>query len=191
MVAMAVTMSAYGFHQFFYSIPRNQARFRENPETALQEAHVAAPPGSRQRLLFEQRVNSSEPMATLRWQTRWRIPNPRSLVGLGICATASVMRARNPRLWLPAALCTLLIVACLVLTKSRAGYVATAVGICALAVDDREGAHISRRTIAIVVLLASALLAGAVGVGALDREVLSEAASRSVIAGNIGKPRSP
>ncbi len=47
MVTLAVTMSAYGFHQFFYSIPRDQARFREDPEAALREAHVAAPPGSR------------------------------------------------------------------------------------------------------------------------------------------------
>ena len=97
MVAMAVTMSAYGFHQFFYSIPRDQARFRENPETALQEAHVAAPPGSRQRLLFEQRVNSSEPMATFALANSLAgFLVPWSLVGLGICATASVMRRTQP-----------------------------------------------------------------------------------------------
>jgi hypothetical protein len=38
-----------------------------------------------------------------------------------------------------------------------------------------QGAHISRRTVAIVIVLVVALLVGAVGVGALDREVLSEA----------------
>ncbi len=130
-----------------------------------------------QRLLFEQRVNSSEPMATFALANSLAgFLVPWSLVALGICAVVGVMRSRDLRVWLPAALCALVIVACLVLTKSRAGYVATAVGISALALwtFGAGGAHLAtdRRDCR----TAGRCPAGRGDWrGALDREVLSEA----------------
>jgi O-antigen ligase len=177
MVALAVTMSVFGFHQYFYSIPRDQAMFHENPEAALREAHISAPPGSRQRLLFEQRVNSSEPMATFALANSLAaFLVPWSIVALGICASAAVMRARDARVWLPAAIAALTCLACLVLTKSRSGFVAIAAGIAGVALwTIVQGAVISRRTLIAAAIIAVTLVVAAIGIGALDREVVSEA----------------
>ena len=45
MIALAVALSTFGFHQFFYSIPRDQARFAEDPDSALAEAARVRAPG--------------------------------------------------------------------------------------------------------------------------------------------------
>ena len=37
MIALAVALSSFGFYQFFYSIPRDQARYAADPEGALRE----------------------------------------------------------------------------------------------------------------------------------------------------------
>jgi hypothetical protein len=177
MIALSVALSTFGFYQFFYSIPRDQARYAADPEGALKEAHVSAPAGSRQRLLFENRVNSSEPMATFALANSLAgFLAPWLTVSLGICAMACVMRSRDARLWLPAAACALLILACLFLTKSRAAFVATAVGIVLLAAwITVRGARVSRRIAMAALVLVSLLAGAAISVGALDRQVLSEA----------------
>ena len=177
MISLAVAMSAYGFHQFFYSIPRDQARFAADPEGALQEAGVVAPPDSRARELFEQRINSSEPMATFAlanslagFLAAWLT------VSLGICAAECAMRARNLWLWLPAAACALLILGCLILTKSRAAFIATAVGSVALAAWTlMRGGRATRRILIIAGAAVVLIIVAAIGAGILDREVLSEA----------------
>ncbi|HVU90431.1 MAG TPA: O-antigen ligase family protein [Pirellulales bacterium] len=177
MIGLAVAMSALGYHQYFYSIPRDQARYRADPEGALKEARVAAPPGSRQRVLFEQRINSSEPMATFALTNSLAgFLVPWLLVSLGICAMAGVTRARDPLLWIPAVLCAIVTAGCLVLTKSRAGYVASAAGAAALALwTVVQGAQLSRKAMLAGGIAIGLLIAGAIGVGAIDREVLSEA----------------
>jgi hypothetical protein len=177
MIGLAVAMSAFAYHQYFYSIPRDQALFRADPEAALKEARVAAPPGSRQRILFEQRVNSSEPMATFALANSLAgFLVPWFIVALGVCAMVGVTRLRDPRLWLPAALCAVVIAGSLVLTKSRAGYVASAGGAAALVFwTVVQGAQLSRKALIAGALVMALLVVAAIGVGALDREVLSEA----------------
>jgi O-antigen ligase len=177
MIALAVALSTFGFYQFFYSIPRDQAHYAADPEGAIAEAHVSAPAGSRQRLLFENRVNSSEPMATFVLANSLAgFLAPWLTTTLGICAMAFIVRSRNAWLWLPAAGCALLILACLILTKSRAAFVGSAVGILLLAAwTTAHGARMSRRIAMAALILVALLAAAAVAVGALDRQVLSEA----------------
>jgi len=177
MIALAVCLSAFGFQQYFYSIPRDQARYAADPEGALREARVMAPPGSRQRALFENRVNSSEPMATFALANSLAgFLVPWLTISVGICAAATACRTGAPRVWLPAAGCALLITACLILTKSRAAYLACAAASAALGTwTILQGSRIAARWLIVPVLLVALLLAAALGVGAIDREVFSEA----------------
>ena len=64
MIGLATAMSCYGLEQYFVSLPADRERYAVDPEGALRDAGLFAPPGSRQRFLFEQRVNSTEPMGT-------------------------------------------------------------------------------------------------------------------------------
>jgi O-antigen ligase len=177
MIALAVAMSTFGFHQFFYSIPRDQARYAEDPDGALAEAHVFAPEGSRQRLLFEKRVNSSEPMATFALTNSLAgFLAPWLIVSLGIGAAAYALRMRDPRVWAPAVTCAAIILACLILTKSRAGILASAVGAVVLAAwTAAAGSRLSRRIVAVAVTGVVVVIVAAATVGALDREILTEA----------------
>ena len=69
-----------------------------------------------------------------------------------------------------------MIAGCLALTKSRAGYVASAAGAAALALwTVVRGAQLSRKALLAGALVIGVLIGAAIGVGALDREVLSEA----------------
>ncbi len=177
MIALAVALSTFGFHQFFVSIPRDQAHFAADPEAAMKEAGITAPPDSRQRVLFEKRVNSSEPMATFALANSLAgFLTPWLIVSLGICAVALVRRSADPRLWLPAALCASVILACLILTKSRSAVVGVGAGIGLLALWSLSaGAILSRRLIVAGVTIVAALAVIAAAVGALDRQVFTEA----------------
>jgi hypothetical protein len=177
MIALAVAMSTFGFHQFFYSIPRDQARYAEDPDGALAEARVFAPEGSRQRLLFEKRVNSSEPMATFALTNSLAgFLAPWLMVSLGIGAAAYALRLRDPRVWAPAVACAAIILVCLILTKSRAGILASAMGAFLLAAwTAAAGSRLSRRIVAVAVTCVVVVVAAAATVGALDREMLTEA----------------
>jgi len=64
MIGLAVCLSALGFYQYFYSMPATRAEFARNPEAMLREAGVNPTPGSPERKLFEDRLNSTEPLAT-------------------------------------------------------------------------------------------------------------------------------
>ncbi len=64
MIGLAAALSCFGLEQYFISLPADQARWIKDPDGVLRNAGVVAPPGSRQRVLFEQRINSTEPMAT-------------------------------------------------------------------------------------------------------------------------------
>ncbi len=64
MLALAVTLSAYGLHEYFVSMPNDRAQYRENPEQMLRELNIPVEPDSPQRIVFENRLESTEPMAT-------------------------------------------------------------------------------------------------------------------------------
>ncbi len=64
MIALAVGLSALAYYQYFYSLPAMRAEFARNPEAMLRDAGVDPTPGSPERKLFEDRLNSTEPLAT-------------------------------------------------------------------------------------------------------------------------------
>ncbi len=173
LVALAVAQAGFGLHQYFISMPADRAAYADDPERALREAGLDAPPGSTIRQLWEQRLASTEPMA------RFALPN--SLAGfltLGIVALAASVLAARPATWQGWALAAAIaipLIACLVLTKARSAYLATILGV-AITWPLLRG--LSRRTllsIAGVTGVAFALLFGAWLAGSIDREVLSEA----------------
>lgn len=63
-VLSAVLLAAHGWHQLLVSLPADRARYAAEPEVVLAEAGVDAPPGSAQRMIFENRLADGGPTAT-------------------------------------------------------------------------------------------------------------------------------
>ncbi len=61
---VAVGLAAFGLYQYWYEMPATRAAYQANPEKALAEAGLSLPPGSPERLMFENRLASVEPTAT-------------------------------------------------------------------------------------------------------------------------------
>ena len=65
MVALSVIIAAYGYYQVMVSLPADRAAYAANPEEVLQRTlGHAFPPGSPERKQFEDRLQSTEPLAT-------------------------------------------------------------------------------------------------------------------------------
>ena len=64
MVALAIALSGYGLYQYRIEMPATRVEYRKAPDQALRAAGLWYPPGSRERWLFEQRLDSPEPLAT-------------------------------------------------------------------------------------------------------------------------------
>ncbi len=64
MVALAVVLSALGLYQVFVVLPADRAAYEANPDEVLLETGSWWPPGSPERARFEDRLNSTEPLAT-------------------------------------------------------------------------------------------------------------------------------
>jgi O-antigen ligase len=178
MIGLAASMSCYGLEQYFVSLPADRARYARDPEGALREAGVFAPPGSRQRVLFEQRINSTEPMGTFAlanslagFLAPWLV----ATVGIGLSLRGA--GRDKVRIALGLACAGLLMANCLLLTKSRSATLAVAGGIAViiLIVGWRRSVRATLLVTAGITAAIAALCAGAVAVGALDRQVLTEA----------------
>lgn len=175
MFALAVALSCYGLYQYFISLPATRAHYLADPDAALRQIGQWFPPGSKERYAFEQRLASVEPMATFAltnslagFLTAWLV----AAVGCLVLTVEPVSR----RARICAALGVTVGAACLLLTKSRSGYIGAAVGV-GLIVVTLPALQRLRNTKA---LLAGAgvltLLIGALAwQGGLDRLVLSEA----------------
>jgi O-antigen ligase len=194
MVAVTVLLSLDGLFQYGYSAPAARAEYRRDPDQALRDARIDAPPGSPERMLFEDRLNSTEPTATFSLAnslagvlTAWLV----CFVGAGWLVAGrgppSEAPRRNGALVLGLlVLAFVSIAACLILTKSRSAYLATIIGM-AMVVGGGVIARRGRRAGAAGSpvrqrwLLAGAtgglllLIMAAIGAGALDRQVLTEA----------------
>src|SRR5262249_37003119 len=64
MLPLAVVMSSYGFYQVFIGMPADRAAYAKNPEHFLRELGQRSEPDSPERMQFENRLNSTEPLAT-------------------------------------------------------------------------------------------------------------------------------
>jgi hypothetical protein len=195
MIALAVALSGHGLYQYFYEMPTTRAMYQVNPEGVLREAGLALTSDPVERHLFEDRLQSTEPFATFALANSLAGYLATWLVVLGGVAFGGAVaagfdrrlrggswsvghwgRLLQTRLAVPALCCGLPIAACLLLTKSRSGYVATGLGLVLAWVLCREPkGRLGWRLAAAVAALGVALVAAAVATGGLDRQVLSEA----------------
>lgn len=183
MIALAVVLSAYGLFQFYVSLPVVREQFDRDPDAVLRAAGVVAPPGSAARLLFRERLKSTEPMATFAlanslagFLATWLIV----LIGIACLArTDEQDPAAVGRRWAIAAVAALPIGVCLILTKSRSAYGACLLGMGCIAIARRMSARPTARSPRVALFVAAAvivvLIAIMVGGQALDREIFTEA----------------
>ncbi|MFM7071461.1 MAG: O-antigen ligase family protein [Planctomycetota bacterium] len=179
--AIATGLACYSYFPCGYQLPRDRAAFRRDPEAVLREAGVVAPEGSPIREQFRNRVESREPIAT------FALTN--SLAGyllppLVLCLAGFAVSRRSggkgsheaTRVAIVWAVAAVAIAGCLLLTKSRSGYVATLFAVGVLGWNVLRGGERIGWKIPIATLGVVAALAGlAVTTGFLDIQVLSEA----------------
>lgn len=180
-IAAATLVACYGMYQSLYEMPATRAEYARDPDALLRSAGMWTPPGSPQRELLEKRLANQEPLGTFAltnslagylaaWLTPW----------LAVLMTTRCFRdetaPRTRRLAIAGATAAaLILLACLVATHSRSGYVAAAIGLLTAAL-----AIVPRRLLRY--LLLTTMLLGVVG-GLLlffSNTALTSAAARSL-----------
>lgn len=170
MIALAVVLSTYGFYQVFVSMPADRAEYASDADGMLRRAGQWYPRGSPERIAFENRLASTEPLATFALTNSlagflvvWLV------VGLGVLTN----QQQNAKPMVIAAL-LIPIAGCLVLTKSRSAI--AALGLSVLTIFAIYG--LSRRHLKLLggaLAIAAILIVAAVLIGGLDAKVLTEA----------------
>lgn len=176
MIALAVVSCGYALYEYFVSQPATAAEYARNPDAALRASGQWYPPGSRERYLFEQRLGSTEPVATFAltnslagFLVAWLMVIAGSLMVL-----PERVAARGWMLTTFAALGIVLLVV-LLLTKSRSAMVGAGVGLAFLGASGAGRKHLlSRRALIVSVVLLLAVGA-AVAIGGLDLAMIGEA----------------
>ncbi len=156
MLAVAAALAIHGLYQFFWEFPATRAAFRAQSDELLRNAGLWFEQGSRERVLLQKRLQSTEPLATFALAnslagvlvTWW-------VVGLGLLiseafpavksrplASADIRGAKAAMAWsrrwlepiqkgawrLILGAVIIVIVSTLILTKSRSAYLAALVG---------------------------------------------------------------
>ncbi len=179
LVATAVAVSFYGLYQSRVEIPRDQERFRRNPEQVLREANVPSDP-QHARAFADRLLGSNEVFST------FALANSLAgfLVGPVVLTLAVAIRnladrkAQGSRFGALAlaALPLLCLLLCLMLTKSRSAWIALCVGLAVVAWQERP--KLDRRLILGIGLsglaVVGTIVAVGVATGRLDREVLTQ-----------------
>jgi hypothetical protein len=191
MLALTVVSAAYGYYQVFVGLPAARADYAANPDAVLNELNQWYPPDSPERLRFEKRLESTEPLATFALANSlagFLAPWMLIAVGIGWSALGSrraIADAARPgerhrsveivrRVAL--AFCLLAVAGCFVLTKSRTGYVALAAGLTLAPFCLHAGRNWLNWKVAVAggaALLV--LVGGAVAIKGLDAELVTEA----------------
>jgi O-antigen ligase len=183
LLATAVALSVYGFFQVVVEDPELAAMYQRDPERTMRLAGVGDDPISRQ--LFHQRIaESKEPRSTFALTNSLAgvLVGP-AVLGLGVLLEAAVAgRARRRRGWdwgpvVAASVPLVVVVACLLLTKSRsaaAGFV-VGLGILALRLLPRVRLRTLALSLAGVAALVAVLFYAGLKTRQLDREVWLEA----------------
>ena len=169
MVALAVAVAGYGLYQYVYEMPQTRAKYAADPDRAMREAGLWYPPDSPERERFEIRLQNREPIATFALTNSLAAFLAPWLVVLAAVACG----CRQNRKWLlRAAICSLPILACLLLTKSRSGYIATGLGLALVWLICREGAVRIHWKWPLTIAAALALVVGVgLAVKGLDRDL--------------------
>ncbi len=63
-VACACGLAAHGMHQEWIALPKMRADFQADPDAMLKEIQMVAPPGSSERMVFENRLMDGGPSGT-------------------------------------------------------------------------------------------------------------------------------
>jgi hypothetical protein len=64
LIACSVGVAVHALHQQWYSLPQSRAEYRADPDKLLAEAQIVAPPGSVERMIFENRLFDGGPTGT-------------------------------------------------------------------------------------------------------------------------------
>ncbi len=180
-LATAVALSLYGRYQVDREHPQLREKYQQNARAILAQAGMDPDlkPDDPERIRLEDRLlGSREPNATFALANTLAgfLVGP-ATVGLAIFLRASSRRETRKLGTLALALAPILIVlSCLLLTKSRSAYVGLLAALVLLAWGERK--RVPPRTLALgmgaVVTLLVVLVALATVTGRLDRQVLTE-----------------
>lgn len=129
MLWLATTLAGWGVFQTAYSFPRLRQTYAHNPTQLLAEQGLPSEAGTPQRELFENRLQSTEPLASFALTNSLAgFLAPWLIVGIALATARHIdpqLRWMRIAAWVAAAILGL----CLLLTKSRTAYLATAVGL--------------------------------------------------------------
>ena len=180
-LALSVSLSVLGIYQYFVIIPQTRGAYTnattEERQSMRQRAGVHASEGSLSARRFEDRLMSTEPMAT------FGLPNslaaflsPWLIVSLAVVFSPSTRSQEAKSIRLTALFCLLIAATCLMLTKSRTAFIASLLGAGLLFMFQRRGIQpVGWKLFAATGLLVALLLCLPIATGAFDIEVLSEA----------------
>jgi len=190
MIAIAAGLSAYGMYQYAYELPAKRRDYQSASESkkreVLRNMGIGDSPGSPDRVSFESRLASVEPLGTFALTNSLAgLLAPWLLVSGAVCVFLPVGRDSRMRVVPVALFAGLLIAGCLLLTKSRSGYLAVLAGAVLLGggVARQRGSAWYRQLklrvplliVGAAVLVVAAMIAAAAAMGGLDVAVLTEA----------------
>ena len=183
MIGLAVGLSVYGIYQYFVELPAMRQAYLDNPAEVLTAEGIE--PGSTAQRRLEDRINSTEPFATFSLTNSlagFLVPWLTVLVGLAFAGMGAgdVDGTRKNR-YTAAAIalgCALPVVACLVLTKSRSGYLAAGAGMVLAVIFFRAELVRTKRSRIInwgaVAAPIAVVVVTLITIGGIDLEVLTE-----------------
>jgi hypothetical protein len=189
MIGLAVCLSVIAMRQTFVEYPAMREIYRRDADEALRQAGISAPPGTIQRKQFEDRINSTEPSATFSLTNSLAgFVAPWFVVLVGIAGLDLFVGDKKRHLTALALmpLAILPLAACLLLTKSRSAWLATIVGLVAIALarlllagGQRPAGSQRLASFGIIAAIAAVVIGSLVALlsiaGILDREILSQA----------------
>ncbi|MEN6498183.1 MAG: O-antigen ligase family protein [Thermoguttaceae bacterium] len=205
MVAVAVSLAGHGLYQYFYELPTTRAMYEKDPDRALRAAGLWFEPGSREREMYEKRLESVEPLATFAltnslagYLAPWLViavgigfgagacrpevgpTRPGSEERIGAASSGSDVADNNGAKtklcrWLAVAIIATPIAICLLLTKSRSAYLAALFGMLLVGVVVPGRFRLNWRLFCTIAAIGAVLFGVAVAIGGLDRLVWSEA----------------
>jgi O-antigen ligase len=129
---LSVGLAIHGLYQYFVSMPADRRAFELDPIGSMRQAGIDTTIGSQAYQQFRNRVHSTEPFATFALANSLAVVlGVATVLGFGM-AIGEWLKCRRWRALLPWLTVALLVGVVLILTKSRAAWIGTAVGIAGL-----------------------------------------------------------
>ena len=175
MLAVSVCLSAHGLHQYFVKLPELRRSYEADKRGVLDEVGIHEALNSAVVREFEDRLRSKEPLATFAltnslagFLTPWLVIAVAILVG-GFRVSRSWLHTLVTAAVLIAVLC------CLVLTKSRAAYIACGMAVCLLALGiGHHGKRVTWHRVLAGCGVLGVIVTGAIVTRGLDWRVVTE-----------------